>query len=554
MSRDRSEVGHLYAPLSACNLTDERVKKRLLSIHELEIKRQHVLHGIESIHRDEEARLMKLKLLSFQDENARLEEAAGNKGTESQELANSLAALRQEFHEAHRAARGRESKFMKQSSEIAALKIELESLRGSVQDSGHILQEKFTLTRELDRLRPEIEHLRSQLSSHQSVIAEKHALQRQVDTLEVELDNQKRSKQKLQDKEQKQALDELRSQLADAERMIAAEKRESEKVAKAHEKTTAEVNSNMERLEERAVAMKDKIKTLQQDLKKVRGELDQERAAHEATRQAMQKLKKPAQQAVPAAKKRRVEEKSFADITIETPGNESQHERHGVKKRGIIHAPMGEKSHFSITPFLNRKKPIEEELELEHDDATASMAPGGLAADSEAEDMANNSAEERPAKTKPLKARGKARGKPLADNSRSRAETADIDTEPLATDDQEMAQPDPVPQVRPKAGQPARPKTKLVQADAPRLGQPTAKRAPPAEVDVKRRKRKLGGNSTLFDEEEGADEPPAPSLVKPNLAGKRKKTQLGGVANAFAGTTFSPLKRDRRGVGASFLA
>jgi len=29
---------------------------------------------------------------------------------------------------------------------------------------------------------------------------------------------------------------------------------------------------------------------------------------------------------------------------------------------------------------------------------------------------------------------------------------------------------------------------------------------------------------------------------------------MGGKKNAFAGASFSPLKRDRRGVGASFLA
>jgi chromosome segregation ATPase len=97
----------------------------LLSVHDLEIKRQLGLHKTDLVHRDEEVRLLKLKALSLRDENARLEEAAGSKGIESQELLKSLAALRQELHEAHRAARGQEARFKKQNNAITALKVRL---------------------------------------------------------------------------------------------------------------------------------------------------------------------------------------------------------------------------------------------------------------------------------------------------------------------------------------------------------------------------------------------------------------------------------------------
>jgi hypothetical protein len=73
---------------------------------------------------------------------------------------------------------------------------------------------------------------------------------------------------------------------------------------------------------------------------------------------------------------------------------------------------------------------------------------------------------------------------------------------------------------------------------------------------LKKKKRKvLGSTKTLFDEDEG-EAPPARKPAKVQPGAKRAKAPLGGVKrNAFAGAaSFSPLKRDRRGVGASFLA
>ncbi|KAG4220360.1 hypothetical protein PC116_g31161, partial [Phytophthora cactorum] len=73
----------------------------------------------------------------------------------------------------------------------------------------------------------------------------------------------------------------------------------------------------------------------------------------------------------------------------------------------------------------------------------------------------------------------------------------------------------------------------------------------------KKKKRKiLGSTKTLFDEEEG-EAPPSRKPGKVQLGGKRaiNKAVLGVQKSAFAGAaSFSPLKRDRKGVGASFLA
>jgi hypothetical protein len=103
----------------------------------------------------------------------------------------------------------------------------------------------------------------------------------------------------------------------------------------------------------------------------------------------------------------------------------------------------------------------------------------------------------------------------------------------------------------------------------------TASATAAAVAEPKKKKRKLlGGASTsvLFDGAADAEDAPAPVPVVVPAAAPTKRVPMGKVAlggaaglaakravglgakNAFAGASFSPLKRDRRGVGASFLA
>ena len=67
------------------------------------------------------------------------------------------------------------------------------------------------------------------------------------------------------------------------------------------------------------------------------------------------------------------------------------------------------------------------------------------------------------------------------------------------------------------------------------------------EGDKKKKRKFLGAGTTLFDEDDG--EPARPLAA---AAVRRIKAPLGGGSNGFG--AFSPLKRHKRGVGASFLA
>ncbi len=79
-------------------------------------------------------------------------------------------------------------------------------------------------------------------------------------------------------------------------------------------------------------------------------------------------------------------------------------------------------------------------------------------------------------------------------------------------------------------------------------------------TEPKKKKRKLGGGGpkTLFDGEDDAEAVPVPVPgPKPGktagLARGAAKRAMGPVRTAFAAASFSPLKRDRRGVNATFL-
>jgi hypothetical protein len=442
-----------------------------------------------------------------------------------------------------------------------------------MQDSGKAIQEKFALTRELNRIRPELEHLQSQLTSYQETVAERNDLRRQLDSLEVELENEKRSRQRLQSKDDGTATAELKLRLEKAEQKLAMEKKEREKAKKEHERELAAASAENEQLEERTSSFKEKSKTLQTELKAVKEQLEDaqnELISNKPRPVSRGREEKPKKAIIPltadVGKKRRAPEMNFESITIQTPGNDIVARERPTKKRGADKSAVGEKSAFSITPFLNRTKSLTEDsaneepsnnAPVEDDPEPMSDVPvdQGPMSESEAEEaapkpkVAFKSAVSFQSPAKPAKTRGRPpKATPLGDSTPAKTNrvmksrgtpkvksipsiSVDKIAEDSSTTDQE------------NVSVTASKKTiSVLQAKVP-------------EGEVKKKKRKLLGaaNTTLFDDDD------AEEAVKPRpqpATGRRSRTVLGGgVRNAFAaGSSFSPLKRERRGVNASFLA
>lgn len=482
-------------------------------------------------------------------------------------------------------------------------------MNGSRQDSGKALQEKFALSRELDRIRPELEHLQSQLTAYQGTVVEKNELRRQLDALEVELENERRAKQRLQSRSnQDAAVAELTSRLEEAETKLASEKKEHEKSRKDHERQIAAAKADKERLEERISSLKEKSKTLQAELKEARGQLEEARSEIAAASKARpvsrpvggggdggeEKPKRSVTLKAELGKKRRAPVMSFEEIVIQTPGNDLTARERPNKKRGGEKATVGEKSAFSVTPFLSRSKSLTDDSGKEDSSHNASTeaepesplaeSPAQVESEEEAlkpkvsfKSSVSFKSPTKPAKTKeaPL-----ARPVPLGESTPAKANKVVVNSRAAATAPKPKTLLEAIPIDKSIADSSATDQENLssisaansvaAAAAAATAAAPVAKKpraapaaAPPKQMpegEVKKRKRKLLGaaNKTLFDEDDDEDgeaitHKPLPALAL--AAGKRTKARLGGgLRNAFASTaSFSPLKRDRRGVNASFL-
>lgn len=457
----------------------------------------------------------------------------------------------------------------------------------SMEDSTKALQEKFALSRELDKLRPELEHLKSQLENHQEVVAEKHSLQRQLDTLEVELENEKTSKAKAQNKEDKAAMSDLKARLEEAEKALAS-------TNKSHQRELGEANAHSEALAERLTGMKAKLKATQAELKETHAELGKYREELDKAQEAAIRISRDEPKKKPglkpqASRKRAADESSFGDITIATPGNEGPADRRPMKKKGAV----GEKSAFSITPFLNKSKnfadddspeaptphisgigqprrssKLREESVVEDEPAEAPEPEEPEEPEEEPEEMAPPPKPKAAAASKGQKPRGRPKAKATAEAPAVKKAIA----APAAKEPSLEPEPEPEPEASPEPEKVPTPKAasktlKTTKANRPQLkGKPIATSRGPlvgsslaalsAEEGKKKKRKLLGGASqTLLDEDDGEDVPIArPVKVQPGAKRQLGKSHLGGVQAEAFGKTFSPLKRDRRGVHASFLA
>ncbi|KAM0424661.1 hypothetical protein ACHAPT_010187 [Fusarium lateritium] len=516
--------------------------------------------------RDEQARLLKLRLLTLRDENALLKDRLIQRDAMVKQLSKQREDAHAERCENKKKIEDQDVRLMKQDKELEALQMEITSLNSFRQESNKILQEKFALSHKLDQLQPELNHLKSQLETHRAVIAQKQDLERQVSSLEVELENEKRSKNRLQSKSHDN--DQWKDQFEEA-------KRELEKAKKEHNRELREVRGEVERLEGLLEETRGKRKHSHTELKNARAELESCRAELEQARKAAQS-NKPAKKTVTMkeqpGRKRRAHEISLEDISIGTPGPDEATLKRPFNKRGAEHALVGEKSTFSITPFLNRTKNFSDELseiqsptgktpqvfeptvdpEEEADEAVES-APMEYVEDAVpsvatvAEDA--SAAKGRKPRGRPRKALDdaptskknmpvSARGKNKAVKPASKLEMVAEEAETGEQENKIVQMPKKVPELKSKVAESLLKPSNVAGLD----------------VDGRKKKRKVlgGANKTLFDDEDAETAPQPPKI---QLApGRRLKAPLRGVSSAFGGATFSPLKRDRRGVGASFLA
>ncbi|PFH60722.1 hypothetical protein XA68_10478 [Ophiocordyceps unilateralis] len=486
-------------------------RQRLTRLHELELKHHDNLHKTESIYRDEEARLLKVQLLASRDDVAALQEDVERKDAALVALAAKHDSLRAKVEAGREAARVRDARLKKQDMELANLRAEVRSLNEAAEDAGKTLEDKFALGRELDRLRPEMRHLQTQLAGYQAMVEERNDLRRQLDSLEVELDNERRSRQRAETKE-----DACKTRLEKVDKTQAAEVRERDQL----KRELAEARALGDRLEERIASLKTKYKTAQGELKETRTRLQTSEAELERVRKTAA-AGVVANQGVAMGRKHRAQEANG----IHTPGSKAGKRPVAGKKRGVeLTAAVGEKSTFSITPFLRRTKDltdetavIEEEGEEKEEKEERDEEEEEEEEEEEDDSLAREEEESRP-KTTDSKSKNKGLSAAQANKAFAKADSTQQD-------------------------------------ETIRLTTTTGQDKENAEAR-KKKKRKLAGQTTVLGDDDKEEATSTEAMVK-----KKKKTamvlakkpRLGAAGALVAGAAFSPLKRDRRGANASFL-
>ncbi|CAN8105928.1 unnamed protein product [Discula destructiva] len=463
-------------------------------------------------------------------------------------------------------------------------------------------QEKAQISAD-DELREQVADLEEKLAAEQkaSETARKtyqkvqadaeEKLHQQLADLEKQLASERRATQKAKRSQESHDTSDqtgLQDKLKELEAQIVTDKREAERAHKTSEKEAAAARDQIEMLTQRVEEFKNRLRETRAELKEVRAELTQARTKTTSVPlKNDDEPKKPVSKAK-GSKKRRANEISVDEMMLDTPGHTEGRTKRPVKKRGVDLTAVGEKSTFSITPFLEKSNTINlaETIEEEVEEPSILEGKGDPAAPiiepevdaTEDIPMAQTSTSKSVVKalkaTKPnptgmaeKKARGKAKAQALTESSSNVKITTTAKSDSASNKTTLLRVVEEVEDVRPEnLPEEEGPATKKSAATVPSAADTF--NASADNPEPKKRKRKLLGASnkgTVFDKDEDADESGAPVPNAASAATKRKPAGLKTSASrkgpvstlakgAFGGKTFSPLKKDRRGVGASFLA
>lgn len=216
-------------------------------------------------------------------------------------------------------------------------------------NSTKLLTEKLTLARELSTLRPEVEYLRTQATLQQSLLAEKLSLQRQLSTCQVELEAERRSTQRtLATEARMQAQDSIyQSKLERLQAEVAEERSERQKVERQVQKNMSELENQSATFESRLDSLKNKLRLAKDQLREEQTKKSNVQKTAQATAGSVDAIGFGKTTARNSRKRNAAQIDS--DIMIGTPGLLPVTKK---SKRGST--LPGDKSTFSITPFLNR--------------------------------------------------------------------------------------------------------------------------------------------------------------------------------------------------------
>jgi myosin heavy subunit len=529
--------------------------------------------------------------------------------TEKLALARELATLKPELEHLRSQAAYQQtvlSEKLALQRRVSTLEVELETEKRSSKRAAEKSKNKekeLALQQQLEDIQKELaqekrEREKASKEAEKQLEAERRALksaidrskekekelelqyQHQLERLQEELTQEKKEREKARKEAEKELAAERRAakradeknsnkterQLEDLQKDLDQERREKEEARKQAEKELSKLETQKTLLESKLEQMRTKLRATKEQLNECQTELGQVRASMAKGSSASSRADIPAKNA-----RKRTGVDMNTDITIGTPDGAvaGRGKRPAVKRGRIDQTVVGEKSMFSITPYLNRTVNMAPESPVQDDDESAAEdedgASGRAAGDvhqlketsigRRLDDKSSTAlvkskpqsktAEKRlPAKKVLSETDAGTSNKKLGPKSRKTSTLEKVSEE---GENDENEEPDSAPTVIGIDAEKGIPKVSKVQMKNVE------------ETEPKKKKRKLlGGGKTLFDEEDGeaTKRPAKVTLGPPRLLGKGglagPKGGLGGTGSGFG--AFSPLKKDRRGAGASFLA
>ncbi|KAJ5097562.1 hypothetical protein N7456_008283 [Penicillium angulare] len=290
-------------------------------------------------------RRMEHLLLQFENEDlcSQLDQANTQLSGLTRNDSDTLAQLKNAYQDIDRLDRHVQSS----SSENERLKAQISAMDNTSTNYNSLLSEKMQLDRDLSNLKSELDRVKTQSSLQQASTSGKQDMERHINSLEVQLGDERHAHERTRAKNLQQAaeintmatrIEELQSELSRQSRAKQQHDRELRQHEMDWEKQRAVLENKIETLRKQLRLAKDKLQAAQNDLQQRRNiPKDQDADILESRPRVVS-----AQPGEPSVDHQ-------GGVTIATPGAVRVQEK--IKRQSAL---PGDKSAFSITPFLNR--------------------------------------------------------------------------------------------------------------------------------------------------------------------------------------------------------
>ncbi|KAM0512533.1 hypothetical protein ACHAPE_008710 [Trichoderma viride] len=510
--------------------------ERTTRLHELDLQYQKSRHETDLVNRDEESRRLQLRIFLLQDENTQLQDRCAAKDDEIKTLSRRNDKLRVKLDE----VKSQNTSVDEQMKENSIEATRTEPSAATAESSSKTVEENDALTTELRDLRSEVKLLRLRVVDDEKSELKPH----QQEQLTEEPASKAQSNSNSLDDTNEEVI-RLQSMLDKSTEQLTEEERHRERMKLNHQKQLYESERQNNKLEGKVSTLEKKLKDAQTELRELRqashsGLKDRSGDGLDSTQDVTTKSHDRDQS--PPAEKEKMPRKRVA------------------RKRTTEQAKIGEKSTFSITPLLNKIKgtggttgrpslTFDDILLQEGDD------PSPLRATKKTE-----------TRSKATPATGLVASTPLRPREKLGSKPSETQSQPKATEATSVE----VPAVKPAAPSQDTGDEKLEDTK----GEGTSKAADSKEtalhkriklhesttttdrgvdLEQKKRRRKLINKANTIIEEDETGEVAQPTEAQPGRTRKLKSAAGSAFNSGSVSKPFSPLKRHKRGMNASFL-